>query len=199
MKHQYLHQIASTLTLICRPIPPNRPTLSSPPPQTVTINWLLPWMGGTAIAFCCCWPPRLLSHHHRTIPAIQSRHHHRRHQQYCRRHHHGNCLGRSCHHCHHQWRSVVIDGDRDIRHRHSARFIIIFIIHIVHRFVSRFCVPWQPIGGIGSNQGTAALTMMYGWSGCPWMCQTGANCVNTTTSISVMSSCRKYHGCELLW
>ncbi len=71
MKLQYLHQIASTLTLICRPIPPNCPTLSSPLPQTVTINWLLPLMGGTATAFCCCWPPRLLSHRCRTIPVIK--------------------------------------------------------------------------------------------------------------------------------
>ncbi len=49
MKLQYLHQIVSTSTLICCPIHPDCPTLSSPPPQTVTIDWLLPWMGGS----CC--------------------------------------------------------------------------------------------------------------------------------------------------
>ena len=38
-----------------------------------------------------------------------------------------------------------------------------------------FCVPWQPIGGIGpANQGTVASPMMYRWSACSWMCQTGA-------------------------
>jgi hypothetical protein len=41
--------------------------------------------------------------------------------------------------------------------------------------------------------------MMYGWSECPWMCQTGADGVNTTTSMTMMSSCRKYHGCARLW
>jgi hypothetical protein len=29
------------------------------------------------------------------------------------------------------------------------------------------------------------------WSECPWMCQTGADGVNTTTSMTMMSSCRK--------
>jgi hypothetical protein len=76
---------------ICHPIPPNRTPLSFPPPQTVTVNWLLSQMGGTAIAFCCRWPPRLPSHHCRTIPAVQSRH--RRHHQH-RCHHPPPC---NCH------------------------------------------------------------------------------------------------------
>jgi hypothetical protein len=58
-----------------------------------------------------------------------------------------------------------------------------------------FCVPWRPIGGIGPYQGTVASPMMYRWSECPWMCQTGADGVNTTTSMTMMLSCRKYHGC----
>ncbi len=92
VKLQFLHQITSTSTLICHPIPPNRPPLSSPPPQTVTINWLLPRMGGTAIVFCCCWPPRLLSHRCHTIPVAQSRRH---------RHHQHHCLHLPPCHCHH--------------------------------------------------------------------------------------------------
>jgi hypothetical protein len=76
VKLQCLHQIASTSTLTCRPIPQNCPPLSSPPPQTVTINWLLPLMGGTAIAFCCFWPPRLPFHCCPTIPVVQLRHRH---------------------------------------------------------------------------------------------------------------------------
>lgn len=62
-------------------------------------------------------------------------------------------------------------------------------------FVSHFCVHSRPIGGFGSNQGTVASTMMYGWSACAWMCRTEADSVNTTTSMFMMSSCRKYHGC----
>jgi hypothetical protein len=62
-----------------------------------------------------------------------------------------------------------------------------------------FCVPWRPIGGIGPYQGTVALPMMYRWSECPWMCQTGADGVNTMTSMTMMSSCQKYHGCARLW
>jgi hypothetical protein len=62
-----------------------------------------------------------------------------------------------------------------------------------------FCVPWRPIGGIGPYQGTVASPMMYRWSECPWMCQTGADGVNTTTSMTMMLSCRKYHGCARLW
>jgi hypothetical protein len=61
------------------------------------------------------------------------------------------------------------------------------------------CVPWRPIGGIGPYQGTVASPMMYRWSECPWMCQTGADGVNTTTSMTMMSSCRKYHRCAWLW
>jgi hypothetical protein len=57
----------------------------------------------------------------------------------------------------------------------------------------------RPIRIFGSNQGTEASTMMYGWSACHWMCRMGADSVNTTTSMSLMSSCRKYHGCEQLW
>jgi hypothetical protein len=49
-----------------------------------------------------------------------------------------------------------------------------------------FCVPWRPIGGIGPYQGTVALPMMYKWSECPWMCQTGTDSVNTTTSMTMM-------------
>ena len=37
------------------------------------------------------------------------------------------------------------------------------------------------------------------WSKCPWMCQTRADGVNTTTSMTMMSTCRKYHGCVRLW
>jgi hypothetical protein len=96
-----------------------------------------------------------------------------------------------------QWRSVVVDGNRDICRHHSARFVI---IHIVLLAVFVFLGgQLEEIGGIGSNQGTAASTMMYGWIGSPCMCQTGADSVNATTSMSVMSSCRKYHGCERLW
>jgi hypothetical protein len=62
-----------------------------------------------------------------------------------------------------------------------------------------FCVPWRPIGGIGPYQGTVASPMMNRWSECPWMCQTGADGVNTTTSMTMMSSCRKYHGYARLW
>jgi len=62
-----------------------------------------------------------------------------------------------------------------------------------------FCVPWQPIGGIIPNQGTVVSPMMCRWSMCPWMCQTGADGVNMTTSMSMMSSCRKYLGCARLW
>ncbi len=62
-----------------------------------------------------------------------------------------------------------------------------------------FCVPWQPIRGIGPNKGTVASSMMYIWSECPWICKMGADGVNTTTSMTMMSSCRKYHGCAPLW
>jgi hypothetical protein len=62
-----------------------------------------------------------------------------------------------------------------------------------------FCVPWRSIGGIGPYQGTVASPMMYRWSECPWMCQTGADTVNKMTSMTIMSSCRKYHGCARLW
>jgi hypothetical protein len=62
-----------------------------------------------------------------------------------------------------------------------------------------FCVPWQPIGGIGPYQGTVASPMMHRWSECPWMCQTGADSVNKTTLMTMMSSCRKYYGCARLW
>jgi hypothetical protein len=62
-----------------------------------------------------------------------------------------------------------------------------------------FCVPWRPIGGIGPYQGTVASPMIYTWSKCPWMCQTGADSVNTTTSMTMMSSSWKYHGCARLW
>ena len=41
---------ASTSTLVCPPIPQNCPSLSSTPPQTVDISWLLPRMVGTALA-----------------------------------------------------------------------------------------------------------------------------------------------------
>jgi hypothetical protein len=44
-----------------------------------------------------------------------------------------------------------------------------------------------------------ASPMMYIWSECPWICKTGANGVNTMTSMTMMSSCRKYHGCPRLW
>ena len=57
----------------------------------------------------------------------------------------------------------------------------------------------RPSGIFGSNQGTEASTMMYGWSACAWMCRTEADSVNTMTSMSLMSSCQKYHGCERLW
>ena len=57
----------------------------------------------------------------------------------------------------------------------------------------------RPIGIFGSNQGAEASKMMHGWSTCPWMCRTGADSVHTMTSMSMMSSCRKYHGCEWLW
>ncbi len=70
VKLQCLHQIASTSTLICCPIPPNWPPLFSPPPHTVTINWLLPQIGCT---ICCCWPTRLPYHWCRTIPVVQLR------------------------------------------------------------------------------------------------------------------------------
>jgi hypothetical protein len=72
------------------------------------------------------------------------------------------------------------------------------LCHHPHCFGSLFCVPWRPIGRIGSNQGTSVLTMMYGWSACPWMCQTVAESVNKMTSMSIMSSCLKYYGCEQL-
>ena len=62
-----------------------------------------------------------------------------------------------------------------------------------------FCVPWWPIGGIGPYQCTVVSPIMYRWSECPWMCQTGADGVNTTTSMTMMSSCRKYHDCARLW
>ena len=62
-----------------------------------------------------------------------------------------------------------------------------------------FCVPWQPIGGIRPNQGTVALPMMHIWSECSWICETGADGVNKMTSMTMMSSCQKYHGCAQLW
>ncbi len=61
-----LHSINSTLTLFWGFIPLNHPSLLSPPPQTVHISWLLPWMEGTALesvlhvagcplpSRCCC-------------------------------------------------------------------------------------------------------------------------------------------------
>ncbi len=45
-----LHLINAVLTLFRGSIPPNCPSLLSPPPQTVHISWLLPWMGGAALA-----------------------------------------------------------------------------------------------------------------------------------------------------
>jgi hypothetical protein len=51
--------------------------------------------------------------------------------------------------------SIDVDGNCDIRHCRSTQS------HHPHHFVSRFCVPWQPHGGIGPNQGTAASPMMY--------------------------------------
>ncbi len=41
--------------------------------------------------------------------------------------------------------------------------------HHRHHLVSRICVHSRSIVGIGSNHGTAASTMMYGWSACPRM------------------------------
>jgi hypothetical protein len=68
--------------------------------------------------------------------------------------------------------------------RHAARHLLCFL-----------AVNW----GIGPNQGTVASPMMYIWSEFPWICETGADGVNTTTSMTMMSSCRKYHGSARLW
>ncbi len=72
--------------------------------------------------------------------------------------------------------------------------------HDPHHFTSRVCVPWWQLAGIGSNQGIAASTMMYGWCTCPWMGQMGADTdsVNAMTSVSMMSSCWKYHGLSVV-
>ncbi len=45
-----LHSINSISTHFWVSIPPNHPSFLSPPPQTVHISWLLPWIGGAALA-----------------------------------------------------------------------------------------------------------------------------------------------------
>ncbi len=88
------------------------------------------------------------------------------------------------------------DDDSYFRRR---RIPCVVIIHIMHHFVSRICVPWHQLVGIGWNQGTATSIMMYEWRVCPRIGQTGAASVNTMTSMLMMPSCRKYHGLWEVW
>ena len=74
-------------------------------------------------------------------------------------------------------RSVVVDGDRDISGRR---------IHIILLAISVFFGDQAEELDRTKAQQPCSLLMMYRWSACPWMCQTGADGTNTTTSMFMM-------------
>ncbi len=173
-----LHSINSTLTLSWGSIPPICLSLLSPPPQTVHISWLLPWMGGAALASILhvAGHPSP-SHHCRPIVVVQL--------QWL------NCC---------PWITaiVVIDivaisgGSGGIITIATAITITISAINVVAVIVNiasstslcHHCcwrAPWRPIWGIGPNHTTEALPMECGWCPYPWIGRLGSDGIDTRT------------------
>jgi hypothetical protein len=128
-----LHSINSTSTLFSGSIPPNCPSLSSPPPQTVTlVDCCFGGWRSTCTHSACCRPPIAISssssHRRCPIAVVQllssnchgCLHRHRRrrrwrwHHRRCRRRRHRccRCRLRHRHHCRHRRRTLSLSHRR---------------------------------------------------------------------------------------